>query len=301
MSIIPITHHGPDDGGNYEVAWDDDFLSAHIISDVGRKREHNEDSCSVCAPVDSALVGERGLVFCVADGMGGASAGELASHLAIDGFTKEFYSGQLHNIPNHIVQSVETANRRIYDQADENPEYHGMGTTLSLMVVQGDSGYIGHVGDSRVYLLRENSELRQLTQDHSLVAEQVRNGVISEEEAHNHLFKNLITRAVGIKPSVEVDLYSVKLKKGDTILLCSDGLCGLVEDSEIEEGLKLDSLQGAARLLIGKALDAGGIDNVTAVVIRVTDVPPQSPLQQGCEEVAASPKGFVDRIKGLFG
>ncbi|PCJ60635.1 MAG: serine/threonine protein phosphatase [Candidatus Hydrogenedentota bacterium] len=300
MSNIPITHQGPDDGGNYEIGWEDDYLSAHVISDVGKKREHNEDSCLLCAPVDTAMA-ERGFVFCVADGMGGASAGELASHLAINNFTKEFYAGQLHSIPSHIMQSIESANRQIYDEAEENPEYHGMGTTLSSMVVHGDSGYIGHVGDSRVYILREGLGLQQLTHDHSLVAEQVRNGVISEEEAHNHLFKNLITRAVGIKPTVEVDLYSVKLQKGDTLLLCSDGLCGLVEDPDIEQGLKLDSLQGAARLLVGKALDAGGIDNVTVTVIRVTDVPPRTELQQGCDEVVASPKGIVDRIKGLFG
>ena len=118
MDFIPLTLHGPEDGGNFEEDWSNGYISAHLISDVGKKREHNEDSCALCAPEDQALSRERGMVFAVADGMGGASAGELASQLALNTFLDTFYGGTIRNIPSHIVSAIESANAHIYDEAE---------------------------------------------------------------------------------------------------------------------------------------------------------------------------------------
>ena len=156
-------------------------------------------------------------------------------------------------IPERLRTGVEVANQRIYEEAEHHPEYYGMGTTVSAVLVRGDYAYVAQVGDSRVYMSRGNGSIYQLTDDHSLVAEQVRNGYITEEEARNHSLKNLITRAVGTKETINVDLFAVRLRKNDTILICSDGLCGVVNDDDIASALASNSLQGTARVLLNCA------------------------------------------------
>ena len=151
-----------------------------------------------------------------------------------------------------------------------------------------------------MYLHRKSTELLQITEDHSLVAEQVRGGIISEEEAKNHSLKNLITRAIGIKDEVDVDLFSVRLMKGDTLLICSDGLCNMVSDEDIADGLQLSTLQTAARLLVGQALEAGGADNISVAIVRVVGAPPKARMQEGAEEVLAPVPGFWSNLRGLF-
>jgi protein phosphatase len=180
---------------------------------------------------------------------------------------------------------VVEANRSVFEESEANPEYYGMGTTLCAVSIRGDGAYVASVGDSRVYLAREDVGLIQITEDHSLVAEQVRNGIITEEEARDHSLKNLITRAIGIKEAVDIDLFSLRLERGDTLLLCSDGLSNMLTEEEILDGLRLDTLNHAARVLVGRALEAGGQDNVSAVIVRVTGALHQAELDAGAEEV----------------
>lgn len=298
--LIPRTEYGPTTGPNYEFFWENESVQAHLLSNVGKKRKNNEDSCILCAPRDERLAEERGLLFAVADGMGGASAGEYASRVALRVLVQKYYSGSLLPAPDALREAVQSANNRIFEEADLNPMYAGMGTTVSALVVHGEWAYVVQVGDSRVYLLRERSGIHQITRDHSLVAEQVRNGILSEQEARNHSLKNLITRAVGIKEKVKSDLFAVRMKRGDTMLLCSDGLSNLVPDSKIADALAAADLRAGTRLLIGRALDGGGTDNITAVVVRITDTPVKTIYQEGAEEVTIEPGGFFRRIRGLF-
>ncbi len=303
MSSNPLDFlfQGPAGGGNFEHTWSDTYLAAHLISDVGKRRERNEDSCLMAAPRDIELLDGCGFVFAVADGMGGASAGEHASRMALDSFSESFYRGAPTNLPDRMRTSIEDANAKGFHASETDPELHGMGTTICALTIVGDAAYVGSVGDSRVYLQRPDAALVQVTQDHSLVAEQVRGGFLTPEEARNHVMKNLITRAVGIKDEVEVDLFGVRLEKGDTLMICSDGLCNFVSDPDIGKCMQIKPLRAAARVLVGKALEAGGNDNVSVAVIRVMDSPPRRPLQEGCEPVETPQPTFVSRLKRLFG
>jgi protein phosphatase len=175
-----------------------------------------------------------------------------------------------------------------------------MGTTVSAVVVHGSCAYIGQVGDSRVYLKRADRKMHQLTDDHSLVAEQVRNGYISEQEARHHSLKNLITRAVGIKDTVECDLFSLRLQENDLILICSDGLSNMLDDNQISSVLASESVQGAVRVLVGKALAKGGNDNITAILLRVAKEPPHRELQEGADELSVPVPGLFNRLKSIL-
>jgi serine/threonine protein phosphatase PrpC len=299
--FVRLTKFGPPDGGNYEFAWQGSFLRAHFLTDIGRKRQKNEDSCILCAPDDQELSDHRGLLFAVADGMGGATAGEHASQMALQALAEVYYSAPYEPAPTALSKALQAANERVYEEAEINPIYSGMGTTMSAMVIVGEWAYIAQVGDSRVYLIRERLGLQQITQDHSLVAEQVRSGLISPEEAKNHSLKNLITRAVGIKENVNVDLFAVRLRRGDTLLICSDGLSNMANDTEIMNALSNGDLQHGTRRLVQSALQSGGSDNITAACVRVTEIPPKTNLQQGAQEVQlAQEKTFLGKIKGLF-
>ncbi len=299
--LIPGAVAGPPDGRNFEASWYGDYLQAHLLSDVGLKRQKNEDSCLMCAPKNPVLIDERGLFFAVADGMGGASAGEFASRMSLRAMHTAYYTGPRHSIPLALEESLEDANQRVFEEAEINPDYAGMGTTVSVVLIDGGWAYIAQVGDSRVYLLRERSGIHQITEDHSLVAEQVRMGVLSEEEAENSSFKNLITRAVGIKAEVEVDLFAVRIVPGDTILICSDGLSNMVNDEGIATCLSDGDLKLGTRKVVDMALANGGSDNVTALTIRVIDQPPRAPLQSGAREVNVPKGGLWGRFLSLFG
>ncbi|MEX2015062.1 MAG: hypothetical protein WD873_00405, partial [Candidatus Hydrogenedentales bacterium] len=168
---------------------------------------------------------------------------------------------------------------------------------VSMVIVRDDVAYIAQVGDSRVYIAREGQPLFRITEDHSIVAEQVRNGIISEDEARHHNLKNLITRAVGIKEIVDVDLFGLRLKKGDTVLICSDGLSNAVDDAGIQQALRLDTVQAAARLLVGKALDAGGSDNISVAILRVRDNLPHGNMHRGCLQVSLPGNGLLGRLR----
>ena len=229
-----------------------------VASDTGRRRRRNEDNYVVAPPL-----------FAVADGMGGAQAGEVASKLAasaLEGGTTEELGGL-----ERLDALIQEANRRIYDRASTDPTASGMGTTMTVALVEGMSVMIGHVGDSRAYLVRGES-MEQLTEDHSLVNELVKSGKLSEEEAHIHPQRSVITRAVGTDPDVDVDAFTIEAEDGDVFLICSDGLTDMVEDVDILELIdsNRDDLDTAVRSLVQFANKEGGEDNITAVAFRIS-------------------------------
>ena len=232
------------------------MVKVYTATDVGRVREVNEDSFTVIAPE----------TYVVSDGMGGHAAGEVASRILVD-TAKElldrpevFYSELV------LKKAVLRANDAILSQASEVPEYAGMGTTATLFHREGEQGIWAHVGDSRIYLLR-GQELCQITRDHSLVEDLVENGSITREEARNHPRKNILTRAVGAEENLLVDTGSLRLQNGDRLLLCSDGLTNMVTDAQIQEILQDGHPMDKAAVLVQKALEAGGTDNITAIVV----------------------------------
>jgi PPM family protein phosphatase len=228
------------------------------LTDVGRQREANEDNLVLASPV-----------FAVADGMGGARAGEVASRLAAETFRDPRDPAQT---PEQQLEHVaREANRRIYELALRDQSRRGMGTTLTATLVDGDAVSIGHVGDSRAYRLR-GDELVQLTQDHSLVAELERSGQLTPEAAEHHPQRSIITRALGPEPEVEVDTHTHPARAGDVYVLCSDGLTGMISDSELATLLRAaPSLESAAEALVRAANQSGGKDNITVVLFRLDD------------------------------
>ena len=240
-------------------------LPAGILSafrtDVGKVRANNQD-----API----VSEKLRLYGVADGMGGHKGGEVASTSARDDLLREF-EGKTPSVAT-LSGAIEEVNRQIYHQQEHDDALTGMGTTLSVLWMSDNFVYIGHVGDSRVYLLRDG-EFRQMTLDHSLVEQLVREGVLTEEEAQNHPMRNIITRAIGTDESVEVDVVVEERRKGDLWLACSDGLHGLVDDRQMRDALRQYAPEKAADVLLKAALDAGGRDNVTLVIVHDGEEP----------------------------
>ena len=247
-------------------------LNIHGETETGMVRDHNEDSILILGGEKSPLGVDALLV--VADGMGGHAAGEVASRMTVDGIIG--LMSRSDDIPNaegpeylrFLGEIIQQVNNTIF-QAGQDEDKRGMGTTCTVAVVRGDQLFVSHVGDSRAYLLR-SGDLHQITQDHSWVEEQVRQGTLSPEEARNHPNRNIITRAVGLEPKVKVDGYLVALLKKDILLLCSDGLTTMIEDSQIAEILSANEPVEACRALIDAANDQGGHDNITVAVARVT-------------------------------
>lgn len=249
-------------------------LTAFGLTDVGRKRKHNEDAYLLDA--------ERGL-FVVADGMGGHAAGEVASRLTVESI-QEFISGTEDDHDNtwpfgynnrysvdgnRLSTAVERANEKVMRAVVNRPELKGMGTTVVAALFDEKRVTLVHVGDSRAYLLRD-TELRRLTDDHSWVQEQVNAGILSEEEARTHPLKNVVTRALGGGQHVAVDLIEIPVGDGDRYLLCSDGLTGMVSDEEIHAALASNRpLEQVVRGLIDLANERGGVDNITAITVEV--------------------------------
>jgi PPM family protein phosphatase len=228
-------------------------------TDPGRKRRHNEDSFVVQPPL-----------FAIADGMGGAQAGEIASALAAGALSESNANG---GGETRVTELIQEANRRVHERASTDPSTSGMGTTMTVALIEGDGTItFGHVGDSRAYRLR-GGRLEQITDDHSLVAELVRRGELSAQEAEVHPQRSVITRALGTDPDVDVDAFSVRPQAGDLYLLCSDGLSDMVPAEAIEEILReyRGDLDTATRALIRAANNGGGDDNITAVLFEIVD------------------------------
>ena len=227
------------------------------LSHPGRRRRRNEDAW-VCDPP----------IFAIADGMGGARGGEIASRLAAGALgTEANGSGE-----DRVVALIQEANRRVYERAEEDSAVSGMGTTITVAVVEDDVVTIGHVGDSRAYLVRDG-KLEQLTDDHTLVAELVRSGKLSPAEAEAHPQRSVITRALGTDPDVDVDTFPVPARAGDLFMLCSDGLTSMVGDEAIEDVVEehRSDLDAVARGLVERANRSGGEDNITVVLFEIAD------------------------------
>jgi protein phosphatase len=249
-------------------------ISYRAVTDVGRKRKGNEDAL---------FLNPEQRLFVVADGMGGHAAGEVASRIAVDSIN-EFVTltggdeeitwpfGLDETISydgNRLKTAIRHANRKVLEATREKTEYEGMATTVAGVLVDGDLANLGHVGDSRIYLWSEG-ELIQLTSDHSWVNEQIQNGVISTEQARNHPLRNVVTRALGGKQDLSVDMQVRKMWPGEMLLLCSDGLTTMVPDDEIAR--LLDESQGdvdkSAQALVDEANSRGGEDNITVVLLK---------------------------------
>ncbi len=272
-------------------------LEVAELTDVGRRRDSNEDNMTRLVPKDPKVLERKGAIFVVADGMGGHAAGEVASEIAVEAIRETYYEAESDDVAEVLVQAIKQANQVIYDRATEQAGRAGMGTTCVTVVVRGSLAYIANVGDSRVYLIREG-QIRQLTHDHSWVAEQVRAGMLTDEQARTHAHRNVITRALGTQPEVEADLFAEVLQDGDLLLLCSDGLSGPVPDEELNRIISSSSPQEAVRGLIAQANEQGGPDNITAVLIHILEAPPLAPEMQ--ERLAAMADGaYKEQTGGL--
>lgn len=249
-------------------------------TDLGRVRENNEDKFDFYETDDATLLATRGCLYAVADGMGGHAAGQIASELALKNLISRYYDNPDDDVPSALTTAIHGANEAIYEIASAFHERSGMGTTLTAAAVVEDRVYIGHVGDSRAYLIRDDT-IRQITYDHSWVAEQVRLGTMTEEEAELSPYRNVITRAIGTQPFVEPEIFEERAQKGDIWVLCSDGLTGHVEADEIRLIASTQSPSEACRQLVELASARGGRDNITVIVFVIRDtLSPDSPLYQ---------------------
>lgn len=247
------------------------------MTDVGVKRTNNEDNF---------LINDELNLFVCCDGMGGHVGGEFASAIAVNTVEEvltsmEFREEDIGIDPaenpveftrEKLRYAVRLAGRRIFEKAEDEPEYKGMGTTCLVLLVDHGNAFIAHVGDSRGYLVRDG-RIEQLTEDHSLVNERIRAGLMTPEEAKTHRLKNIITRSLGYMEEVEIDIQMNAIRRGDRYVLCSDGLSNLVETAEIGETVLDYSPQEACRQLIDLACTRGGDDNITVVIVRVDECP----------------------------
>lgn len=256
-------------------------IESYGLSDVGRKREKNEDSFLIHPQLN---------LFLVADGMGGHVGGELASRLAVETIEKtltELLRDPEATLPesaevvpgdyqSYLQYAISRASFEIYDRTRKDSKLQGMGTTAVLLFFYNNLSYIANVGDSRAYRFRSR-KWKQLTKDHSLVGEQIRAGVLMPKEARDHRLKNIITRSVGFQEEVEADITAKKAQPGDIFLLCTDGLYNLVDDEEMEEVVSEQPLAEACRHLIDIANARGGDDNITVVLAKVLTLGEEEP------------------------
>lgn len=239
-------------------------MKAYAITDVGSKRSMNQDFfyCNQNA------VGSFQNLFIVADGMGGHKAGDYASKLCVRSMVDAIEKSGHKTPVTMFEEAVGLANEKIYSEANAHVEYEGMGTTMVACTVSDDTMYVANIGDSRLYLLRE--DISQITNDHSLVEELVKNGNLTESEARIHPQKNIITRALGTDTQVNADFFELTVKKDDIILMCSDGLSNMIDDEDMAYIIKnSDTLEAAGKRLIEQANKNGGDDNITAVLAQV--------------------------------
>lgn len=245
------------------------------MTDVGVKRTNNEDNY---------LINEELSLFVVCDGMGGHAGGEFASAIAVNTVEEVLANletspeieaaredGSIEVMRERLRYAIRLAGKRIFEKAAAEPAYHGMGTTCLVLLVDGANAFMAHVGDSRGYLIRDG-RIEQMTEDHSLVNERIRAGLLTPDQARNHKLKNIITRSLGYQEDVEIDIQVRAVRRGDKFLLCSDGLSNLVEPAEMGEVIRSMGPQDAARHLIQIACERGGDDNITAIITRVDEV-----------------------------
>jgi len=238
------------------------------VSDIGLKRENNQDY--MFASLDNDFP-----IFIVADGMGGHKAGDIASSMAVEGILENLKKNKnkltsSEKVKEHFTEAISEVNDKIYLKSLEISDYNGMGTTVTIAYVSKSKVYIGHVGDSRAYLISSN-QITQITEDHSLVNELIKNGSITPAEAINHPQKNMITRAVGTSCSITMDFYEVNYKEDDVLILCSDGLSNMVDENTILRVVNINDgteMNKSCNVLVSLAKENGGRDNITVIGIK---------------------------------
>lgn len=241
-------------------------------SDIGRQRQVNEDSMIALLPEDPQVMTRKGALFVVADGMGGQTAGDVASTMAVNLVRDAYYADENDDVDASLLQAMRRANTAIYQASqlqEPLPEKNRMGTTCVAAVLIGDTVHVANVGDSRAYIVR-GKQLLQISQDHSLVAQQVREGLLTPDQAREHPERNMIYRCLGMSADVEADLFSEAVQEGDLLVLCTDGLSNLVSDEELQEIVQQFGPQESVYHLVDRANEQGGPDNITAIVVRVS-------------------------------
>jgi protein phosphatase len=271
--------------------------STAAATDLGRKRSGNEDSYEIWTPDDRSPSRETLLVVC--DGMGGSSAGEVASRMAAATLVRVYSEFRTREPEEVLRQAVESANQEVWDHARSRSDLEGMGTTCTALLLRDGTAWLAHVGDSRGYLIR-NGRIRQLTRDHSLVAQLVERHQLTPEEAKTDPRRNVVTRSVGVQPAIETDIVSLgeEVRPGDTFLLCSDGLHGQVNEHEMTRAVAGESLSRACRDLVALANERGGPDNITVLLARIEgaesatrEAAPSSGRKGGRAAAAKAPAG----------
>ena len=243
-------------------------VHAVLRTDVGKVRSENQDFGALTTPKEEALSQAGGRLLIVADGMGGHRGGATASRLAAETIKQQYLGTKTKDVAAALREALTLANAKVFTESQTNPELRGMGTTTSALVVRGAEGWFAHVGDSRIYMVRGDA-VAQLTEDHSLVATMVREGLLTAQEAEHHPRRNVLQRSIGVGEEVEIDVRGpIELKENDTFVICSDGLHGLVKEDEIKEIARLP-VEQAANDFVKLALERGAPDNVTVIVARI--------------------------------
>lgn len=239
-------------------------MKAFGMTDIGRIRKNNQDYLFI----SEDAIGNLPNVYIVADGMGGHKAGEVASKGAVDSIVTSIENTSLCDPVSIMEEAVTSANNEVFNMSRDNPEFEGMGTTLVVTTVYDRDFYVANIGDSRLYII--NDEIHQITRDHSYVEEMVSRGEIDKDSARTHAKKNVITRAVGVETGTYADYFQVKYKKGDKILMCSDGLSNMINDEDLKIIVKKDiPVKDIVNELIYTANHNGGADNITAIVVEL--------------------------------
>jgi len=239
-----------------------------LRTDIGLKRATNEDNMTSVVPQDPQILTKKGALFVVADGMGGHSKGEVASAMAVNGVSTLYYQHDDEDIAATLVEAIRSTNQSICKESSGESPTHSMGTTCIAAVLRGDTAYIANVGDSRAYIV-SRGQVRQISQDHSQVADLLRAGTITKEEARTHPERNVIYRSLGCQSDVEVDLFTEPVQQGDILVLCTDGLSSLVDEDELGAIVEQYPPEESVSQLIARANERGGADNITAVVARI--------------------------------
>jgi PPM family protein phosphatase len=259
-------------------------VRAVLRSDVGLVRSENQDFGTLTTPQEEQISHPGGRLLLVADGMGGHRGGATASKLAAETVKAQYLGSETTDVAVALRDSLARANARIFFEAQSNPDLRGMGTTTSALAVRNGHGWFAHVGDSRIYRVREG-EIEQLTDDHSLVATMVREGLLTSQEAETHPRRNVLQRSMGVSEDVEIDVSGpFDLREEDIFILCSDGLHGVVKEPELKEIAALPTIEEAADEFIKRALARGAPDNVTVIVARVESTDEPEPVGEPFED-----------------
>jgi PPM family protein phosphatase len=243
-------------------------LKVVIKTDLGNVRTNNEDAASFFRMNDENIIREKGYLLIVADGMGGHAAGEVASNMAVEIISQEYYKDTKENNTEKILaKAFNTANKKIFDLASANEKYRGMGTTCTALAVVGQTIYFAHAGDSRAYLYKDKT-ITQITEDHTYVQQLVKDGSITAHEAETHPQRNILTNAMGTKPDMRVDTgkYTEPLADHDRLMICSDGLYDYLTNDELAEIMSMEVLDNVADYFIAEAKARGGKDNITVAL-----------------------------------